>query len=111
SLFFWVLIHDRKFSVQIKNKATAVVERSFKKHFALFIQPRIEKAAQVGERKIGSDSSDAFHHAKPGGNHGDAQGDSRKFLALLEDKIKGHQRKRDKRDAGDQEHRAKRQPR
>src|SRR6266540_3607084 len=80
SLFLWILIHERKFPVQIKNKAAAVIERSFKEHFVFLIQGRIEVAAEIGQRKIRSDSSDAFHHAKPGGNHCDAQGDSRKFL-------------------------------
>src|SRR5436309_2418409 len=74
SLYLWILIHERKFPVQIKNQTTALVERSFKEHFAFFIQPPIEKPAQIGKRKIRSDSSDVFHHAKPGGNHRDTQG-------------------------------------
>src|SRR5437870_335687 len=49
----WVLINKKEFSIEIKNKAAAVIQRTFEDGLAACLQPRVQVTRYIGERKIG----------------------------------------------------------
>src|SRR5215475_9978716 len=100
-LFPGVLINQKKFPVQIKNEAATVVQGSFKNRVATCIEPWIEKSGYISKRKIGGGLRDGFHHTEPAGDHRGGEGDGRKPLALLENKVQRPERQSNERDAKD----------
>ena len=49
SFFPGILVNKKEFSIEIKNKAAAVVQRPFEHRVAACLQPRIQVTGDIGE--------------------------------------------------------------
>src|SRR4029077_2041453 len=87
SFFPGILVNKKEFSIEIKNKAAAVVQRPFEHRLATCLQPRIQVTGDIGEREIRRGFRDAYDHAQPGWNHRRGQSNGREFLASFENAV------------------------
>jgi hypothetical protein len=85
--FSWILVYEIKVPVEIKDEATAVIERAFEENFGRGFGTSVKKLGKTGERKIRRHPGDAVDHTETNWYHGNRQDGGRKFFALFENKV------------------------